>query len=134
MYIPSSCCAFNSYRIQGGDELICDVVSFVFGQSSPVWHGLEYHTGLSSTQDPALASFDSAVVVFRRRDSVSVDKCTASNHLHRLLRNKELNHFPAVNTTGPLFSSLYMKDAGDTEFTQAVSAIDIVMAVQIPYC
>lgn len=49
-HVPSSCCASNPYGIKSRYELIVDVVSFVFGQSSPASHGLEYHTARGCAQ------------------------------------------------------------------------------------
>src|ERR1035437_344958 len=51
-----------------------------------------------------------------------------------VLSNEELSEFPAVQTDGPLSISPHVKGLGDTEFTQAVFAIDGVVAVLIPSC
>jgi hypothetical protein len=51
-----------------------------------------------------------------------------------LLSNEELNHFPAVNTGGPLFTSYDVSGRRKIEFTQAVFAADDVLAVPIPSC
>lgn len=51
-----------------------------------------------------------------------------------VLSSEELNDFGAVHTDGALFISPLVKDARDTEFTQAVFATDDVVAVPIPSC
>ena len=50
------------------------------------------------------------------------------------LGNEEMNESPAVHTDGPLFIAAHVKDAGNSEFTQAVFAPYNVVAVLIPSC